>query len=153
MAYKDEYEVARLLTLPEFRERLEREWEQVESVSYNLHPPLLRALGWKKKLKLGPWFRGPLRMLAAMKSVRGTAFDLFGYSAHRRDERELIAWYRDLITRVLQRLTPANLHQALEIAALPDKIRGYENIKRTNVLTVKALAEEKLSRMSALVNV
>ncbi len=147
MAYKDEYEVARLLTLPEFRKRLESEWENVQSVSYNLHPPLLRALGWKKKLKLGPWFRVPLRALSAMKAVRGTAFDVFGYSAGRREERALIEWYRDLIMRVLQSVTPENLQQALEIAALPDRIRGYENIKRANVIKVKALAEEKLSLM------
>ena len=150
MAYKDEYEVARLLTLPEFHAHLEREWEQVESVSYNLHPPLLRALGWKKKLNLGPWFGGPLRMLAAMKSIRGTALDVFGYSAHRREERELIGWYRDLVMRVLRQVTPANLPRALEVAALPDQIRGYENIKRANVVKVKALAEEGLSRMAGL---
>ena len=61
MAYKDEYEVARLLTKPEIEAQIRGMWEQVESIGYNLHPPVLRALGMKKKLKLGGWFRGPLR--------------------------------------------------------------------------------------------
>ena len=69
-------------------------WDQVESIGYNLHPPLLRALGWKKKLHLGQWFGGPLRMLAAMKSLRGGPLDVFGYAQVRREERELIVWYR-----------------------------------------------------------
>ncbi len=150
MAYKDEYEVARLLTNARFREDLEGRWERVESVSYNLHPPILRALGWKKKLKLGPWFRGPLRALSAMKIVRGTPFDIFGYSAHRREERALIDWYCKLIIRVLAHLTPENLPMALEIAALPDQIRGYENIKRASIERVKKIADEKLVRMAEL---
>jgi len=147
MAYKDEYEVARLLTKPEFREELERQWERVESVSYNLHPPLLRALGWKRKLKLGPWFRGPLTLLARMKGLRGSTFDIFGYSEHRREERALIDWYRDLVEHVLAALTPENLPLAIEIAALPDRIRGYEDVKKSNIARVKLLAEEKLARM------
>ncbi|MDQ6706288.1 MAG: 2-oxoacid:acceptor oxidoreductase family protein, partial [Acidobacteriota bacterium] len=147
MAYKDEYEVARLLTKPEFREELERQWERVESVSYNLHPPLLRAFGWKKKLKLGPWFRGPLTVLARMKGLRGSALDLFGYAAHRREERALIDWYRDLIERVLAALTDENLTLAMELAALPDQIRGYEDVKQANIARVKSLAEAKLAQM------
>ncbi|MDQ2898616.1 MAG: indolepyruvate ferredoxin oxidoreductase family protein [Acidobacteriota bacterium] len=147
MAYKDEYEVARLLTKPEFREELERQWERVESVSYNLRPPLLRAMGWKKKLKLGTWFRGPLTVLAHMKGVRGSAFDLFGYSAHRREERALIDWYRDLIEHVLAALTTENLPLAIEIAALPDQIRGYENVKKANIARVKLLAEANVAQM------
>src|SRR5204863_281816 len=67
MAYKDEYEVARLLTKPELEQQITGMWEQVESIGYNLHPPMLRALGWKKKIRFGPWFRAPLRILARMK--------------------------------------------------------------------------------------
>jgi indolepyruvate ferredoxin oxidoreductase len=96
-----------------------RDWQQVESVSFNLHPPLLRRFGVKKKMKLGSWFRGPLKILAAMKSLRGTALDLFSWSAHRRMERDLIGWYRGLIEQVLERVTDENLPKALEIAALP----------------------------------
>lgn len=147
MAYKDEYEVARLLTRPEFERQLGEMWEQVESVRYNLHPPLLRALGWKKKLQFGAWFRTLLRILASMKALRGTAFDVFGYAAVRRQERELIGWYRDLIEQVLESLTPENLPVALEIAALPDGIRGYESIKTASIAEVRKMAKEKLEAL------
>ncbi len=148
MAYKDEYEVARLLTRRSFEKQLGEMWEQVESIGYNLHPPILRALGWKKKLKLGQWFGGPLRMLAKLKGLRGTALDPFGYAAVRREERELIVWYRSLIEECLRKLTPANLPVAIEIASLPDQIRGYEKIKSDSIATVKARASEKLAQMS-----
>ena len=82
MAYKDEYEVARLLTQPDFQLQVRDMWQSAESVSYNLHPPILRSLGLKKKLKLGSWFRGPLWLLARMKALRGTPLDPFGYAAH-----------------------------------------------------------------------
>jgi len=107
----------------------------------------LRRFGVKKKMKLGAWFRTPLKMLAAMRSLRGSALDIFNYSAHRRMERELIAWYRGLITQVMDRMMDDNLAQALEIAALPDQIRGYEHIKEENIAKVKKLAEEKLAEM------
>jgi indolepyruvate ferredoxin oxidoreductase len=149
MAYKDEYEVARLLTKSTFRSQLNDMWEQVDSIGYNLHPPLLRALGWKRKMKFGQWFGGPLRILAMMKFLRGTAFDPFGYAAVRREERELIVWYRGLIEQCLRDLTPGNLALAIEIASLPDQIRGYEKIKSDSVAAVKALAAEKLARMSS----
>ncbi len=149
MAYKDEYEVARLLTKPEFEERAKGMWEAPEALTYNLHPPLLRQFGFKKKLKFGVWFRTPLLILKSLKGLRGTAFDLFGYSAHRRQERALVEWYRTLIEQVVSRLTPENLRQALEIAALPDQIRGYERIKEGNIARVKKEAAEKLVGMDA----
>ncbi|HWZ33072.1 MAG TPA: indolepyruvate ferredoxin oxidoreductase family protein [Bryobacteraceae bacterium] len=147
MAYKDEYEVARLLTKPEFEQQIRDTWTEVESISYNLHPPLLRRFGAKKKLKLGAWFRTPLQVLASLKSLRGGPFDIFGYSAHRRQERALIGWYRDLIGQVMDQLNDENLAKALEIAALPDQIRGYERIKEENIARVKKLAEEKLAEL------
>ena len=149
MAYKDEYEVARLLTKPSFESDVREMWASAESVSYNLHPPLLRRFGVNKKLKLGAWFRTPLMMLKSMKGLRGTALDLFGYAAHRRLERSLIHWYRELIEQVLANLTPANLPQALEIAALPDQIRGYEKIKEQNIAKVKQEAVEKIAALKA----
>jgi indolepyruvate ferredoxin oxidoreductase len=84
-----------------------------------------------------------------MKMLRGTPFDLFGYAAHRRTERTLIQWYRDLIEQVLANLTPDNLPQALEIAALPDQIRGYEKIKEQSIAKVKQQAVEKLAALKA----
>jgi indolepyruvate ferredoxin oxidoreductase len=149
MAYKDEYEVARLLTKPSFERSVRDMWASAESVSYNLHPPMLRRFGVTKKLKFGPWFRTPLLVLKHMKALRGTPFDLFGYAAHRRMERSLIQWYRNLIEQVLANLTPENLPQALEIAALPDQIRGYEKIKEDNVAKVKQQAVEKLAALKA----
>jgi indolepyruvate ferredoxin oxidoreductase len=148
MAYKDEYEVARLLTKPGFAELIQRTWEDVDSIAYNLHPPLLRALGWNRKIQFGQWFGAPLRLLARLKILRGTPFDIFGYAKIRRSERELIAWYRDLIEQCLRKLTPGNLDAALEMACLPDQIRGYEEIKRESIARVKALAAEKLEQMS-----
>jgi indolepyruvate ferredoxin oxidoreductase len=123
MAYKDEYEVARLLTDPAFERRTREMWDGVESISYNLHPPLLRSLGLKRKIQLGPWFRLPLKLLSSAKVLRGTPFDIFGYSKHRREERALIGWYRDLVDQVL------NGHAAPELLKLPETIRGYEMIK------------------------
>ncbi len=84
-----------------------------------------------------------------MKMLRGTPFDLFGYAAHRRVERTLIQWYRDLIEQVLANLTPDNLPQALEIAALPDQIRGYEKIKEDSIAKVKQQAIEKLAALKS----
>ena len=150
MAYKDEYEVARLLTKPQFEQQIQDTWQKVGSVSYNLHPPLLRRFGFKKKLKLGAWFRTPLRMLAAMKRLRGGPLDIFGYSTHRRQERALISWYRGLIEQVMDRLTDENLPWALEIAALPDQIRGYERIKEESIARVKKLAEEQLAQAARI---
>jgi len=145
MAYKDEYEVARLLTKPVFERRVRDMWEAPEVISYNLHPPLLRSLGLNKKLTLGPWFKMPLSVLKRFKVLRGTPLDIFGLSAHRRLERSLIGWYRELIENVIANLTPENLAQALEIAALPDQIRGYEQIKEQSIAKVKQAATEKLA--------
>jgi indolepyruvate ferredoxin oxidoreductase len=138
------------LTKPEFASKVTDTFEEVESISYNLHPPMLRRFGFKKKLKLGAWFKTPLKMLASMKGLRGGALDIFNYSKHRRMERTLIDWYRGLITQVMDRLTDDNLPQALEVAALPDQIRGYEHIKEENIAKVKKVSEEKLSEMRKL---
>ena len=147
MAYKDEYEVARLLTNPEREAQIRGMWEQVESIGYNLFPPMLRAMGLKKKLKLGAWFRTPLRVLASLKGLRGTPFDIFGYAEVRREERALIAWYEQLVRDCLDQATPDNLSLAQEIVALPGQIRGYENVKLASIRKVKGQAAEKLSAL------
>jgi indolepyruvate ferredoxin oxidoreductase len=102
-------------------------------------------------MKLGSWFRTPLLMLKHLKALRGTPLDIFGYAAHRRLERSLIQWYRDLIQQVAANLTPENLPLALEIAALPDQIRGYEKIKEQNIAKVKHAASEKLETLKSSV--
>jgi indolepyruvate ferredoxin oxidoreductase len=137
------------LTKPEFERGVRDIWESAESVSYNLHPPLLRRFGLRKKVRFGPWFRKTLLGLKSLRKLRGTPLDVFGYSAHRRQERALIQWYRDLIEQVIHNLRPDNLPLALEIAALPDQIRGYEAIKEQSIANVKKLAVEKLKAMRA----
>ncbi|MGW2661025.1 indolepyruvate ferredoxin oxidoreductase family protein [Nocardia tengchongensis] len=138
MAYKDEYEVARLSLDPEVRRAVEAEFGPGARISYRLHPPALRALGMKNKLQLGPWFRPAYRALVALRRLRGTRLDLFGYAAVRRTERALIAEYRSTITELLDTLNPGTHALAVEIADLPDMIRGYESIKAANVDAYRA---------------
>jgi indolepyruvate ferredoxin oxidoreductase len=147
MAYKDEYEVARLHLKHTWREYLNSMFERPLKVSYNLHPPLLRALGMKRKLKLGPWFDKPMRLLTKMKRLRGTKLDVFGYAEVRREERALIGWYREAIELVIERLNDANRELSLQIATLPDSIRGYEDIK---IARVKAARESMKAHLDQL---
>jgi indolepyruvate ferredoxin oxidoreductase len=149
MAYKDEYEVARLLTDQRFERQIATTWDSIETVYYNLHPPLLRRLGLKRKLRFGRWFRLPLRLLAELKFLRGTPLDLFGYSAHRRMERQLIGWYEALVTEILEEGAAGNLTLQLQLASLPDGIRGYEKVKEASVERIKAEAESKLEALRA----
>ncbi|MBV9151667.1 MAG: indolepyruvate ferredoxin oxidoreductase family protein [Alphaproteobacteria bacterium] len=128
MAYKDEYEVARLLLKDEWQERL-RGTFVAPRVKYNLHPPFLRDRGLKRKLELGAWFRPALRLLVPMRRLRGTRFDPFGRTEVRRLERELVGWYDGLVDEILRELTPATHEVAVRLAATPDRIRGYEAIK------------------------
>ena len=125
MAYKDEYEVARLhlAHLPSEG----RFW-------FHLHPPLLRALGMKRKLKLGRWFVPFLRLLRAMRRLRGTALDPFGHTKVRRVERALVGEYRELVRGALDELRPGTEQLVLELCELPDSIRGYEEIKLRSVV-------------------
>ncbi len=148
MAIKDEYEVARLLTDPQFEEQVRGMWQAPESIGYNLHPPMLRRFGFHKKLRLGSWARPLLQILAGLKGLRGGPLDVFGYASHRRQERALIGWYRDLIRQTMERLTPENTASAIEIAAIPDQIRGYEGIKEASIAKAKKLAEEKLQTLA-----
>jgi indolepyruvate ferredoxin oxidoreductase len=117
-------------------------------VAWHFHPPLLRALGLSRKLELGPWFRPALAMLRAGKRLRGTPLDPFGHARARREERALIGWYEGLVEQALDRLTPATQVLVAEIAALPDGIRGYEEIKLRNVATVKERAASLLERLA-----
>ena len=103
MAYKDEYEVARLHLQADLARSLAEEFPGGVRVQYNLHPPLLRALGLTRKLKFGSWFDGAFRVLARMKSLRGTALDPFGHAKVRRVERALPGEYRGLIERAARR--------------------------------------------------
>jgi indolepyruvate ferredoxin oxidoreductase len=133
MAYKDEYEVARLSVDPAFIDGLRAEFGADARWAYHLQPPLLRALGLRRKLSLGSWIRPVLRALAALRRLRGTPLDVFGYSAVRRLERRLPAEYRQSLEHALARLGPTNLPLILDLAEAPDLIRGYERIKLDGV--------------------
>ena len=133
MAYKDEYEVARLLLKDEFFQGVRRQFGQDAQLAFNLHPPLLRALGLRRKLRLGRWFTPALKALRRLRVIRGTPFNIFGYAKVRRVERQLIGEYRQLIESLLPNLTEENYAIAVQIAELPDMIRGYEGIKLASV--------------------
>ncbi|MZG16358.1 indolepyruvate ferredoxin oxidoreductase family protein [Streptomyces sp. SID5914] len=133
MAYKDEYEVARLALDPAAEATVHTRFGAGARMSYRLHPPVLRALGMKSKLTLGPWFRPVLRTLVALRGLRGTPLDPFGPTRVRRVERALISEYRQTLERLIADLTPDNHAVAVQIAQLPDLIRGYEHIKLANV--------------------
>ena len=149
MAYKDEYEVARLHLKHTWREKLDSLFERPLKVSYNLHPPILRAMGMQRKLKLGPWFNGPMRLLSKMKGLRGTPLDVFGYAKVRREERALIGWYRQSIELVIERLNDTNRELSLQIAMLPDAIRGYEHIKLARVTEARAIMQQHLDLLTS----
>ncbi len=136
MAYKDEYEVARLLTTG--KERLEQSLgSPVESMTFNLHPPTLRAMGMGRKLKMGPALRPALSTLARMKNLRGTALDPFGRTEMRRTERALVGEYMSLVERlvVMAATDPA---RAVRIAAMMDTVRGFESVKARNLASYRA---------------
>ena len=132
-AYKDEYEVARLLTDTQFVEQVRAEVPDGANLTYKLHPPTLKALGRKDKIGLGPRTHVALRLLAKGKWLRGTMFDPFGHAHVRKVERRLVAEYADIVTRLAADLGPTNYDLAVEVAGLPDLVRGYEEIKLRNV--------------------
>jgi indolepyruvate ferredoxin oxidoreductase len=133
MAYKDEYEVARLSTRPGLDRELAESFGVGARFRYLLHPPLLRALGLKHKLGFGAWFRPFLLVLAKLKFLRGTPFDAFGYARVRQVERALIGEYRSLLERRLENVTLENYEATVALAELADGIRGYEAVKLGNV--------------------
>jgi indolepyruvate ferredoxin oxidoreductase len=133
MAYKDEYEVARLHLRQDLAAQLASEFPGPLQIQYNLHPPFLRALGWKKKIRFGKWFDGVFKLLVRMRGLRGTPLDPFGHAEVRRVERQLIGEYRALIERAMATLSPETYDRAVKLATLPDVIRGYEAIKLRNV--------------------
>jgi indolepyruvate ferredoxin oxidoreductase len=134
MAYKDEYEVARLHLAPDWSSALAQEFPEGVRVRYHLHPPLLRALGLRRKLVLPKAWTDPLfRLLVAMRRLRGTALDPFGRARVRRVERALIAEYQALLDKTLVGLGPETYERAVRLASLPDLIRGYEEVKLRNV--------------------
>jgi indolepyruvate ferredoxin oxidoreductase len=142
MAYKDEYEVARLSLDPQAEAAVRAEFGPGAKVSYRLHPPVLRALGMKNKLSLGPWFRPAFAVLRTLKVLRGTPLDPFGFTRVRRTERELIEEYRALIDGLLPSLGEESYARCIEVASLPDMVRGYEDVKLASVASYRARVKE-----------
>ena len=143
MAYKDEYEVARLYTNGEFRRQLSETFENTDELKLVLHlaPPILAkrdAQGHAEKSRYGQWIWYVLPLLAKLKCVRGTPMDVFGRTAERRMERQLIEDYRASIARALQVLSPATLQATLELARLPEQIRGFGHIKDASIVRARA---------------
>ncbi len=133
MAYKDEYEVARLHLSPALHAAVAEEFGDGAVLRYHLHPPFLRALGWRRKIAVGRWVEPLFRLLVAARRLRGTALDPFGRTAVRRVERALVAEYRTLVERALAGLSPATHERAVAVARLPELVRGYETVKLRGV--------------------
>jgi indolepyruvate ferredoxin oxidoreductase len=149
MAYKDEYEVARLHLDAVEQAKLSAEFGDDAKIWFNLHPPLLRAMGLDRKLKLGRWFVPSFRALYRMRRLRGTKLDPFGHAKARRVERELVGEYEEMVARALAKLTPDNHATALELLELPDLIRGYEEIKLRNVVLFRKRVQGIEKRLAA----
>ncbi|TWH00578.1 indolepyruvate ferredoxin oxidoreductase [Mesorhizobium sp. J18] len=150
MAYKDEYEVARLHMETGFTERLKEEFDGEFRIVHHLAPPLLAsgrdARGMPLKRSFGPWIRMPFRVLAKLKRLRGTPFDPFGYTAERRMERELIGWFEEQVEKALPNLSADRLDLLAETFLLPMQIRGYGPVKEEAARRIRA---EFDSRMAA----
>jgi indolepyruvate ferredoxin oxidoreductase len=149
LAYKDEYEVARLYTQTDFREKLEAAFEGSYKIRVHLAPPLLAkrdpTTGLLRKRAYGPWLLHIFKLLARLKRLRDTPFDIFGYQAHRKLERQLIRDYEQRVGEVLAGLNQGNHAIAVEIASLPQQIRGFEHIKEANLKKVRAREQQLLT--------
>jgi len=141
MAYKDEYEVARLMGDPAFWRSMEEQFEGDLRVEFNLAPQILNRRDpdthRAKKRSYGPWMRRGFRVLARGKRIRGTRLDLFGRTAHRRNERALIGEYEETVTELLAALDGGNHELAVEVASIPELIRGYDLVKEAHLLEAR----------------
>jgi indolepyruvate ferredoxin oxidoreductase len=140
MAYKDEYEVARLHTDTGFLEKIASQVEGDYTVHYHLAPPMIAKANDKgelQKQRFGPWMKSAFRVLAKLKGLRGTAFDPFGRTEERRTERALIGEYRASIEELLKGLNAGNLAQAVAIAKIPEDIRGYGHVKARHLVAAR----------------
>ncbi len=153
LAYKDEYEVARAYTDGRFAAALARQFAGDYRLHFHLAPPLAAARdpasGHLEKREFGPRTIWLLRLLAKLRFLRGTAFDVFGYTEERRQERRLIGEYESLIGTLLARLTPGNYRLAVALAQLPEEIRGFGHVKEDAIRRVKEREAELLRQFLA----
>jgi indolepyruvate ferredoxin oxidoreductase len=153
MAYKDEYEVARLFANGRFMDQLKREFEGDIRLEFHLAIPLLSDLfgakGAPRKRRYGGWMLRAFGLLTYGKALRGTPLDPFGYSEERRFERALLADYVALVESMLDGLTPDTLGLAVKLAKVPERIRGFGHIKRQAALEAKNMTSEMLGAFRA----
>ncbi|MFC3050882.1 indolepyruvate ferredoxin oxidoreductase family protein [Kordiimonas pumila] len=144
LSYKDEYEVARLYSGKDFKSKLKAQFHGKMNISIHMAPPIFpgkdKATGRPQKREFGAWIFPALNILSKLKGLRGTAFDPFGYSHERRQERTLIAEYEEMINWIVANLTKEKLSLAIELAATPDMIRGFGPVKDSNI---QKAAEQK----------
>jgi indolepyruvate ferredoxin oxidoreductase len=148
MAYKDEYEVARLYTDGRFVEQLKTQFEGDFKLKFNLAPPLFakkNAKGHLVKAEFGSWMWGAFKLLAKLKGLRGGAFDVFGYTEERKMERALIVEYRQMIEALLPVLSSENYASAVDLASLPEQVRGFGHVKEKAVAAFRAKKAELLA--------
>jgi indolepyruvate ferredoxin oxidoreductase len=150
LAIKDEYEVARLHADPAFRAKIAGMFEGDYRLNFHLAPPLLArrdpVTGKVRKMRFGPWMTGVFAVLAKLKGLRGSALDVFGYTAERRTERALIGEYEKLVDELLAELAVDNHAVAVELASLPEEIRGYGHVKAQHLEKVRAKQADLLAR-------
>ena len=153
LAIKDEYEVARLYAESDFTKRIAAQFEGDYKLVFHLAPPLSNkpdaVTGEAKKTTYGPWMMSAFKVLAKLRVLRGTAFDIFGRTAERRMERQLITDYEALIDELLPRLASHNHAIAVELAAIPEHIRGYGHVKDRHLKTAKAREAELVAAYRA----
>ena len=155
LAYKDEYEVARLHAAPEFRRRIEAAFEGDYTLEFHLAPPLFArrdpATGEPRKARYGPWMMRVFAVLARFKGLRGTMLDPFGYTQERQRERGLIEQYEQVVSSLLGELDHTNHAIAVEIASLPDRVRGFGHVKARSIEEAERREAELLGRFSTAV--
>jgi indolepyruvate ferredoxin oxidoreductase len=150
LAYKDEYEVARMLTGNTLRRQLEDAFEGDIKIKVNLAPPILTtrdpATGRLRKKEFGQWLFGPMKLLARLKFLRGTPFDVLGYNAHRRTERALIVEYEAIVEEILAGLSVSNHAAAIVLADIYQHIRGYDVVKDASIAVAKGQLNKARAR-------
>ena len=148
MAYKDEYEVARLYTNGDFKEKLSNAFEGKLKLKFHVAPPLFAPkdpnTGKLKKITLGSWILPIFKVLSKLKFLRGTILDPFGKTKERKMERLLINQYKKDLTKILNELDTKNISLAVQIASIPEMIRGYGHVKEENMKKAEQKRKELL---------
>ena len=152
MAIKDEYEVARLYTDGSFQRQLAREFSGWDRLEFHLAPPVLARAhtdGRPRKSNFGPWMMTGFRILSALRGLRGTALDLFGYTRERREERRLLKEYEADLEAIAGALSPERMEAALALASIPSLIRGYGPVKAASAGTAEGERARLRERLKA----